>query len=60
MGKLLSVEQAADRLGVSLWTIYRMAREGRIAFVQLGRRKLFAEEDLEAFVRQARQAQDLR
>jgi len=50
MGTLLSSEQAADRLGVSLWTVARLARSGRLPSVQIGRRRLFAEKDLEEFV----------
>lgn len=51
---LLSVEQAAERLGLSLWTVYRLARGGSLGSVQIGRRRLFAEEDLEAFVKATR------
>jgi excisionase family DNA binding protein len=54
MEKLLSVDQAAQRLGVSFWTVYRLARSGRLASVQLGRRRLFAEHDLEDLVQRAR------
>jgi excisionase family DNA binding protein len=51
---LLSVEQAAERLGLSLWTVYRLARGGGLRSIQIGRRRLFAEEDLEAFVKATR------
>jgi len=51
MDNLLSVEQAAQRLGVSFWTVYRLARSGRLASIRLGRRRLFAERDLEELVR---------
>ena len=47
MDNLLSVEQAACRLGVSFWTVYRWAQEGRIWSIQLGRRRLIAEADLQ-------------
>jgi len=49
-GNLLSVGQAAERLGLSLWTVYRLARGGNLRSVRIGRRRLFAEADLEAFV----------
>ena len=52
MDNLLSVEQAAQRLGVSFWTVYRMARTGRLASVRIGRRRLFAEADLEELIRE--------
>ena len=47
MERLLSAHQAAERLGVSIWTVARLARNGRLPSVQIGRRRLFAEEDLE-------------
>ncbi len=50
MDNLLSAQEAARRLGVSFWTVYRLARSGRLASVHLGRRRLFAEEDLQALV----------
>ena len=54
MANLLSVQEAAGRLGVSLWTVYRLARSGRLPSIQLGRRRLFAEEDLQELVRSTR------
>lgn len=52
--KLLSAQQAAERLGVSIWTVSRLARAGKLASVLIGRRRLFAEEDLDSFVRMTR------
>ena len=54
MDKLLSVQQVGERLGVSLWTVYRLARKGQLASVRIGRRRLFAEADLEELVRRTR------
>jgi excisionase family DNA binding protein len=54
MSRLLSVQQAAEQLGVSLWTVYRLARRGQLPSIRLGRRCLFAEEDLERLVRSRR------
>lgn len=54
MTNLLSVHEAANRLGVSLWTIYRWAQEGRLPSVLLGRRRLFTEADLQTFVNKSR------
>lgn len=46
----LGLRQAAERLGVSPLTLRVWAKyEGRIAYLQLGRRILFRLEDLEAF-----------
>jgi len=54
MGHLLSVHEAAERLGVSFWTVYRLARSGKLASVRIGRRRLIAPEDLEELVRLTR------
>lgn len=54
MDTLLTVEQAAQRLGVSYWTVYRLARSGQLASIRLGRRRLFAERDLEELVQRIR------
>ena len=54
VGNLLTAQQAAERLGVSFWTVYRMARSGHLASVRIGRRPLFAAEDLEELVRATR------
>ena len=58
MENLLSVEQAAQRLGVSFWTVYRLARSGRLSSIRLGRRRLFAEEDLERLISTTRKCTD--
>ena len=57
MENLLSVEQVAQRLGVSFWTVYRLARSGRLSSVRLGRRRLFTERDLEQLIREGRNCQ---
>jgi len=56
MDALLSVQEAAERLGVSFWTVYRMARNGQLASIRIGRRRLFAAEDLEELIRTTRRA----
>ncbi len=56
MDRLFSVQEAAERLGVSFWTVYRMARSGQLASVRIGRRRLFAVADLEELVRTTRRA----
>lgn len=37
---MLTVEEAADRLGASIWTIRRWLQQGRIKGVQPGGRRL--------------------
>ncbi len=54
MDTLYTVEQAAHRLGVSVWTVYRLARTAQLASIRLGRRRLFAERDLEELVNRTR------
>ena len=58
MKKLMSVHEAAEQLGVSLWTVYRLARARRLGSVQLGKRRLFAEEDIEELVKSSRESRD--
>jgi excisionase family DNA binding protein len=50
MDKLLSLEEVAQKLGVSVWTVHRLARSGRLASVRLGRRRLVSPADVEALV----------
>lgn len=45
---LRTASEAAQRLGVSASTVYRMARDGQIAHHRIGRRVLFHPVDLEA------------
>lgn len=54
MDHLLSAAEAAKRLRVSFWTVYRMARSGELASVRIGRRRLFAVADLEELVQATR------
>ena len=50
MERLLSVEEAAARLGTSTRFVRRLIFERRIAFVKVGRHVRIAPEDLDAFV----------
>ena len=50
MDTLLSVEQAAERLGTSVRFVRRLVFERRIAYVKLGRHVRIAEADLASFV----------
>lgn len=49
-GKLLTVEEAADRLAVAVRTIREWLRTGKLAGVKAGRLWRIREEDLEAFL----------
>jgi excisionase family DNA binding protein len=48
-GQLLTAEQLARRWQTSTAHVYRLAREGRIPCVELGRYKRFRLEAVEAF-----------
>ena len=54
MDTLLSVEQAAERLGTSARFIRRLIAERRIAYTKLGRHVRIAGPDLDAFVASGR------
>ena len=47
---LLTVEEAADRLGTSVRFVRRLIAERRIAYVKVGRHVRIAEADLMSFV----------
>jgi len=50
MDRLLTVEEAADRLGTSVRFIRRLIAERRIAYIRIGRHVRIAEADLARFV----------
>ena len=54
MDNLISVQEAARRLGMSYWTISRWTQEGRVPSVRLGRRRLIVESDLQTLIDRAR------
>jgi excisionase family DNA binding protein len=51
---LLSIEQAAERLGTSERFVRRLIAERRIAYMKLGRHVRIAGRDLDAFVASGR------
>ena len=53
-GKLLTVEEAADRLGTSARFVRRLIAERRIAYIKVGRHVRIAETDLAGFVTASR------
>lgn len=50
MGDCLRAREAAELLNVSAWTVYRLAREGRIPHVRIGCRVLFRRSSLIAWL----------
>jgi excisionase family DNA binding protein len=50
MDKLLTPQEAADRLGTSLRFVRRLILERRIAYTKLGRHVRIAANDLDAFI----------
>ena len=54
MDTLLSVEQAAERLGTSPRFVRRLVFERRIAYVKLGRHVRISSRDLNAFIEAGR------
>jgi excisionase family DNA binding protein len=50
MDRLLTVEEAADRLGTSVRFVRRLIAERRIAYIRVGRHVRIAEADLTSFV----------
>jgi excisionase family DNA binding protein len=50
MDKLLTVEQAAERLGTSVRFVRRLIAERRIAYIKVGRHVRICEADLASFV----------
>jgi excisionase family DNA binding protein len=54
MEKLLTVEEAAERLGTSVRFVRRIVFERRIAYVKLGRHVRIAAHDLDAFIQAGR------
>ena len=50
MKALRSVEETAELLGISIWTVRGYIRSGMLQPVRLGRRVLLEESELERFV----------
>jgi excisionase family DNA binding protein len=50
MERLLTVEEAADRLGTSVRFVRRLIAERRIAYIRIGRHVRIAEADLASFI----------
>ena len=52
--RMMTVDEAADRLGTSPRFIRRLVAERRIAFTKLGRHVRLSSTDLDAFIRSGR------
>jgi excisionase family DNA binding protein len=51
MQKLMSVEQAAERLGgISKWTVHAWLSKGKLRRTKVGSRTMIRESDLQAFI----------
>lgn len=56
---LLTPAEAADVLGVSRATLYRLMREGRITSVMIGRARRIEHAELERYVHELREDHEL-
>ena len=54
LDRLLTVEEAAERLGTSTRFVRRLIFERRITFVKVGRHVRIASTDLDAYIRAGR------
>ncbi len=54
MDRMLTVDQAAERLGTSTRFVRRLVAERRIAFSRLGRHIRISSADIDAFIRAGR------
>jgi len=58
MKALKSVEETAELLGISIWTVRAYIRDGKLRPVRLGRRVLLAEKELERLVAESQERND--
>lgn len=56
MTRLLTVDEVADRLGVTKDWVWAQTRAGRIPHVRLGRYRRFREEAIDAWLEQLEQS----
>lgn len=48
--RLSGLQDVADRLGVSVWTIRRWVQIGKVSSVRLGRRRLISETEIQRLI----------
>jgi excisionase family DNA binding protein len=53
---VLSINEAADVLGIARATLYRLLRTGELQSVRVGKRRKFRPEDLDAYLERNREA----
>lgn len=53
---MLSINEAADVLGITRATVYRLLRTGELQSVRVGKRRKFRPEDLDAYLERNREA----
>jgi excisionase family DNA binding protein len=51
---LLTVQEVAEGLRISRWTVYQLIRSGQLESVKIGRRRLLLQSSLEEYVRRLR------
>lgn len=50
MAALMTREEAAEYLSLSVWTLWRLRSEGKLPFVKIGNQIRFRQRDLDEFV----------
>ena len=48
--RLISVKDAKSQLGVGTNTIYNLMNSGELRFIKMGRRTLFSQNEIQAFI----------
>ena len=56
MEALLNIDKAAEKLGLSPWTLRLYLRQGKLRPVRIGRRVLLEEAELSRFIAECRDA----
>ncbi|HVN24408.1 MAG TPA: helix-turn-helix domain-containing protein [Syntrophorhabdales bacterium] len=56
MDKLYTVSETAQLLHISRGNLYRLVSEGKLTPLKLGKRTLFSEQELEAFIEDLKKA----
>jgi excisionase family DNA binding protein len=57
--KLYTVAETAQLLHISRGNLYRLIAEGKLKPIKLGKRTLFSEQELEAFIEELKKARDV-
>lgn len=54
MPRLMTIDEARDKLRISRWSIYRLINDRRLKTIQIGSRRLIAPKDLDDFMQELR------